>query len=122
MMNSRDRFGEVIARPMNRLTLRADVHAIHLADARDLWYSGEAPFSRKCMNLPRLVLLLRRVVRRPLRHTQSRPAGLIAAPGAHHEPQWRKSIRVRRAWLCTGMRAQELDDAHDTAKLEHAHL
>ena len=40
MMNSKDAFGELIARPTPHVTVRADVHAIDLADAHDLWYSG----------------------------------------------------------------------------------
>lgn len=44
LMNSADLFGELILRPSNRLTLRADVHALRLADKNDLWYSGGGAF------------------------------------------------------------------------------
>jgi len=44
LMNSVDLFGELILRPSNRLTLRADVHALRLADKNDLWYSGGGAF------------------------------------------------------------------------------
>jgi len=44
MMNSRDTFGELIVRPSKRLAARADVHALRLADANDLWYSGGGAF------------------------------------------------------------------------------
>ncbi len=44
MMNSRDAFGELIVRPAKGLTIRGDVHALHLADKNDLWYSGGGAF------------------------------------------------------------------------------
>jgi hypothetical protein len=44
MMNTRDAFGELIVRPSSRLTVRTDVHAVHLANANDLWYSGGGAF------------------------------------------------------------------------------
>lgn len=44
MMNVRDGFGEVILRPGKRLTIRSDVHALRLASASDLWYSGGGAF------------------------------------------------------------------------------
>ena len=44
MMNSKDAFGEAIVRPTSSVTARADVHAIDLADAHDLWYSGGGAF------------------------------------------------------------------------------
>jgi len=44
MMNSKDAFGELIVRPTSHVTVRADVHAIGLADADDLWYSGGGAF------------------------------------------------------------------------------
>lgn len=40
LMNSSDFFGETIVHPTKRVTLRGDLHAIHLADANDLWYQG----------------------------------------------------------------------------------
>ena len=44
MMNSRDAFGELIVRPMKNLTVRTDGHALRLANANDLWYSGGGAF------------------------------------------------------------------------------
>lgn len=44
LMNTRDLFGELIVRPMKALTVRADAHAIRLADAADLWYQGGGAF------------------------------------------------------------------------------
>jgi len=43
MMNSKDAFAELVLRP-KRVTLRSDVHVLHLADAADLWYSGGGAF------------------------------------------------------------------------------
>jgi hypothetical protein len=40
MMNSEDAFGELILRPHSRMTVRADVHSLRLANANDLWYQG----------------------------------------------------------------------------------
>jgi hypothetical protein len=39
-MNLEDAFVELIARPASRLTVRADVRRLWLAEAADLWYSG----------------------------------------------------------------------------------
>ena len=44
MMNTRDTFGELILRPSKALSLRADIHALRLADRNDLWYSGGGMF------------------------------------------------------------------------------
>jgi hypothetical protein len=44
MMNVGDGFGEIVARPSSRVTVRADVHALSLASADDLWYQGGGPF------------------------------------------------------------------------------
>jgi len=44
MMNSADAFGELILRPASSVTLRADIHALRLADADDLWYLGGGAF------------------------------------------------------------------------------
>ena len=46
MMNSRDTFAELIVRPSKKLAARSDVHALRLADAHDLWYSGGGAFQR----------------------------------------------------------------------------
>lgn len=44
LMNMDDRFGELVLRPSDRVTLRADVHALSLSSARDLWYQGGGAF------------------------------------------------------------------------------
>jgi hypothetical protein len=44
LMNNRDSFAEAIARPTRRLMVRSDVHALRLADPKDLWYSGGGAF------------------------------------------------------------------------------
>jgi Alginate export len=44
MMNTRDSFVEAIARPLGRLMVRSDLHALRLAQATDLWYSGGGAF------------------------------------------------------------------------------
>lgn len=38
--NLEDVFGEVVLRPNRKMTVRADVHALQLADSHDLWYTG----------------------------------------------------------------------------------
>jgi alginate export protein len=44
MMNTSDVFGEALVRPTKSVTLRGDVHVLHLADAADLWYQGGGAF------------------------------------------------------------------------------
>src|SRR5262249_27499501 len=44
LMNLNDAFGELILRPMPKLTVRTDVHALRLSSANDLWYSGGGAF------------------------------------------------------------------------------
>jgi len=44
MMNTSDAFVEALVRPAKTLTVRGDVHALHLADANDLWYQGGGAF------------------------------------------------------------------------------
>lgn len=44
LMNSRDAFAELILRPTATATIRTDVHALRLAAANDLWYSGGGAF------------------------------------------------------------------------------
>jgi hypothetical protein len=44
MMNSADLFAAVIARPVTRTSIRADIHSVRLATARDLWYQGGGAF------------------------------------------------------------------------------
>lgn len=46
MMNMSDAFGEVLVHPSRKLTLRGDVHALHLAEANDLWYQGGGPYQQ----------------------------------------------------------------------------
>lgn len=43
-MNTRDAFGELIVRPSQPLSVRADIHALWLADVNDLWYQGGGAF------------------------------------------------------------------------------
>ncbi len=43
MMNTKDAFGELVLRP-KRVTIRSDIHALRLAQAADLWYSGGGAF------------------------------------------------------------------------------
>ena len=40
LMNTRDVFGELVLRPVKRLTIRSDAHSLRLANRNDLWYSG----------------------------------------------------------------------------------
>jgi hypothetical protein len=46
-MNLRDLFGEIRLEPHARVTLRADVHRLSLANARDRWYSGTGATARR---------------------------------------------------------------------------
>lgn len=46
-MNLRDLFGEIRLEPHPRVTLRADVHRLSLANARDRWYSGTGATARR---------------------------------------------------------------------------
>lgn len=43
MMNSEDLFVQVIVKPGQAITLRADLHAVDLHEAGDLWYMGAGP-------------------------------------------------------------------------------
>jgi len=40
LMNSEDFFAQLILKPHQRLSVRADYHWLRLSDAHDLWYSG----------------------------------------------------------------------------------
>jgi hypothetical protein len=44
MMNNRDVFGELVLRPHKKVTIRADLHSLRLANRNDLWYSGGGVF------------------------------------------------------------------------------
>jgi hypothetical protein len=44
MMNTADAFAELILRPSPTLAIRADAHALRLADSADLWYAGGGAF------------------------------------------------------------------------------
>lgn len=44
MMNMRDAFGTLILRPTDRVSVRADVHALRLWTADDAWYQGGGAF------------------------------------------------------------------------------
>ncbi|MCW5980013.1 MAG: alginate export family protein [Bryobacteraceae bacterium] len=45
LMNIRDAFAEVILRPHGKVSIRADVHGLRLAESRDLWYLGGGAFN-----------------------------------------------------------------------------
>ena len=47
MMNNEDAFGELIVRPRQTLSFRADLHHLRLSRAQDLWYSGGGAFQNK---------------------------------------------------------------------------
>ena len=44
MMNNEDFYGTLNLRPASKLALRSEVHALRLANAADLWYSGGGAF------------------------------------------------------------------------------
>lgn len=44
MMNNEDVYAQVRLKPVERLTLRADVHYLRLSSSNDLWYSGGGAF------------------------------------------------------------------------------
>ena len=44
MMNNEDFYGTLNLRPASKLALRSEVHALRLASASDLWYSGGGAF------------------------------------------------------------------------------
>lgn len=44
MMNNEDLYGTLNLRPASKLTLRSEAHALRLASASDLWYSGGGAF------------------------------------------------------------------------------
>ena len=47
MMNNEDLYGTVNLRPVSKLSLRSEVHALRLANSADLWYSGGGAFQPK---------------------------------------------------------------------------
>lgn len=47
MMNNEDVYGTLNLRPASRLSLRTEAHALRLARASDLWYSGGGAFQPK---------------------------------------------------------------------------
>lgn len=48
LMNNEDLFAQLLLRPAaGRVTLRADVHRLRLAEANDLWYGGSGAFQRR---------------------------------------------------------------------------
>lgn len=47
MMNNEDWYGTLNLKPVSRLALRSEVHALRLANAADLWYLGGGAFQRK---------------------------------------------------------------------------
>lgn len=42
--NLKDLFGQVIVRPVPKLTVRAEVHGLKLANSNDLWYTGSGAY------------------------------------------------------------------------------
>jgi hypothetical protein len=47
MMNNEDFYGTLNLRPVSKVTLRTEGHALRLANAADLWYSGGGAFQPK---------------------------------------------------------------------------
>ena len=47
LMNSKDEFVQVIDKPVQRLTVRSDVHWLQLTASQDLWYQGGGAFDNK---------------------------------------------------------------------------
>ena len=47
MMNNEDAYGTLNLRPTSKLALRTEAHALRLASASDLWYSGGGAFQPK---------------------------------------------------------------------------
>jgi hypothetical protein len=47
MMNNEDWYGTLNVRPVSKLALRSEAHALRLANAADLWYSGGGAFQPK---------------------------------------------------------------------------
>ena len=47
MMNNEDVYGTLNVRPASKLSLRTEAHALRLASASDLWYSGGGAFQPK---------------------------------------------------------------------------
>lgn len=47
MMNNKDFFIQGIVRPLNNLTVRADLHFLRLTEKNDLWYMGAGPTVEK---------------------------------------------------------------------------
>jgi len=46
LMNNQDVFGEIRLRPMEKLSLSAQVHSLRLSNRRDLWYAGGGAFQK----------------------------------------------------------------------------
>ncbi len=40
MMNTQDRYGDLVLRPHAKITVSSEFHALRLSNANDLWYSG----------------------------------------------------------------------------------
>jgi hypothetical protein len=47
MMNNEDAYATLNLRPASKLSLRTEAHALRLASASDLWYSGGGAFQPK---------------------------------------------------------------------------
>src|SRR5262249_12106451 len=44
MMNTQDRYGSLVLRPHQKLTVSSEFHALRLSERHDLWYSGGGAF------------------------------------------------------------------------------
>jgi hypothetical protein len=45
-MNNQDIFGELLLKPIRRISLRADVHSLALSNSHDLWYLGGGAYQQ----------------------------------------------------------------------------
>lgn len=46
LMNNDDIFGQILLKPVSKLSLRSDVHYLRLSSRQDLWYVGGGPFQQ----------------------------------------------------------------------------
>ena len=46
MMNNQDIFGELLLKPVRKLSLRTDVHSLSLSNSHDLWYLGGGAYQQ----------------------------------------------------------------------------
>ena len=45
-MNNQDVFGELLLKPVRKLSLRTDIHWLSLSNPRDLWYLGGGAYQQ----------------------------------------------------------------------------